>query len=208
MKHFGLLIIICLMVSGLFARSIWQDRNLYNPNANLRIGDIIVVSVEDTSNLNFSVSFDNDNSFTISSNPDKSLTGFLPKISSDRTTTTGNKNQFQSRGSASLEIAATITRRAGRNYVITGVRSYIFQGLRNQIQVTGIVSPALIHGNKIKSNRIANFTMQISGTRQGIINLKRDPLKKDEKANVKLTETEKQRIIIEYLQKMLRELLQ
>ncbi len=208
MKRLIFIVILVLTVSTLLAKTIWQDRNFYGSNAGLRVGDIVMISVKDTSNLNFSLAFNNDNSYSVSSNPDQTVTKFLPKISSDRNSTTAAKNGFQSKGSVDFKIAATITRRAGRNYVINGTRNYIFQGLRNRIRVTGIVNPGLIQGNLINSSSIANFTLEISGTRQGVINLNRPALKKDETANVTLTEKEKQKIIIDYLQKMLREILQ
>lgn len=71
--------------------------------------------------------------------------------------------------------------------------------------VTGIIDPVLVKGRQVDSKNVANFRIEIRSTKEGI-QIRRPALKEEEKAEVKLTETEKQRIIIQYLEKMLNQL--
>ena len=71
--------------------------------------------------------------------------------------------------------------------------------------VTGMVDPALLKGRIIDSRNVANFSLTITGVKQGVA-VTRPALKKDEQASANLTEEEKQKIIIDYLERMLGEL--
>ncbi len=200
-------ILFILCISIVHTKTIWQNRNIYSSTGNIRVGDIIIVRVADVADLSFEVRLNNDNSYSITSNPDSTVTKFLPKISSDRKLKNNRRSQFSSKRKIQFNIASRIVRRVGRAYQIQGFRNYTFDGSLNRVTVTGLIDPSLIKGRMIESGNVADFSLTITGQRLGV-NIQRQPLKKDEKAEVKLTEQEKQRIIIDYLQKMLRELTQ
>ena len=187
------------------AKTIWKDGNPYGSSSDIPVGAVIVVSVSDISDMRFTFSTGNKIASNISSNPDMTITGFLPKVSANRKITNDDSTQFAGKQKLSFSIAVRVLNRAGNMLNVAGSKTYTFSGVTNIVTVTGLVDPALMKGRAIDSNNVADFTLEIRGVKQGI-NLQRPPLKKDETANANLTEEEKQRIIIEYLKKMLGEL--
>jgi len=203
-----LLICLLLPVSTSFAKSLWSDRNMYSSGEILRVGDIVTVKIEDISQMRFSIVVNSNNAFSISSNPDANITGFLPKVSSDRKVQNTDKTDFSGKGNMMVSIAARVNAKlADGKFRISGTRQYSFNGVTSSFIVSGIIDPSLMKGRSILSDDIANFRLEVRGVREGIgIELTRPPLKEGETASPALTEEEKQRIIIDYLKKMIQEL--
>lgn len=204
-RAFLVYIIITVLGFALNAKSIWRDKNLYSSEGDIAVGNVIVVSVNDISDMKFNYSVNDKSNSNVSSNPDMTITGFLPKVSANRKITNEDSTQFAGKGKMSLSVATRVLNKVGAMYGIAGSRTYTFNGVTNIITITGLVDPSLVKGRTIDSNNVADFTLEIRGVKQGI-NLQRPPLKKDETANANLTEEEKQKIIIDYLKKMLGEL--
>ncbi|HEY1406146.1 MAG TPA: hypothetical protein VF857_06010, partial [Spirochaetota bacterium] len=73
--------------------------------------------------------------------------------------------------------------------------------------VAGTLDPVLLAGRVIRSSDIVNFRLTVDTTKQGLgLNVTRPPLQPNETPKAELTDAEKQRIIIDYLNKMLNEL--
>jgi flagellar basal body L-ring protein FlgH len=199
--------IIIAFCCGLDAKSIWQDKNPYASESDVKVGTVIIVTVNDISDMRFTYSVSNKSNSAVSSNPDTVITGFLPKIAANKKIGNDDSTQFAGKGKIGFSIAVRVMNRApgGVLLAVAGSRTYNFSGITNIITVRGLVDPALIKGRTIDSNGMVDFAMEIRGLRQGV-DLKRPPLKGDEKANAALTEQEKQQIIIDYLRKMLGEL--
>lgn len=191
----------------LYPKSLWMDRNIYSSGGALKVGDIINVRIEDISQMRFSISVNNNDTFSIVSNPDVNITGFLPKVSSDKQVRSSDRTDFSGRGTMVISIAARVTGRLRDGKLrISGSRQYSFNGLASSFVVSGIVDPSLVSGRSILSNDIADFMLEVRGTKEGAkIDLKRK-LKEGESAAAALTEEEKQQIILEYLKKMIGEL--
>jgi flagellar basal body L-ring protein FlgH len=200
--------ILFFMKMPLHSKSIWIDRNIYSSGGVLKIGDVINVRIEDISQMRFSISVSNNDTFSIVSNPDVNITGFLPKVSSDKQVQSNDRTDFSGRGNMVISIAARVTAQLGDGKLrISGSRHYSFNGLASSFVVTGIVDPSLISGRSILSNDIADFRLEVRGTKEGAkIDLKRLKLKEGESASAALTEEEKQQIIIEYLRKTIGDL--
>jgi flagellar basal body L-ring protein FlgH len=192
----------------LYPKSLCIDRNIYSSGGVLKVGDVINVRIEDISQMRFSISVNNNDTFSIASNPDVNITGFLPKVSSDKQVRSSDRTDFSGRGTMVISIAARVTGRLRDGKLkISGSRQYSFNGLASSFVVSGIVDPSLISGRSILSNDIADFMLEVRGTKEGArIGLKRLKLKEGESASAALTEEEKQRIILEYLKKMIGEL--
>jgi flagellar basal body L-ring protein FlgH len=201
------LFIIFVISEGMVSsRSIWRDRNIYSSANSIRVGDILIVNVNDISSMRFTLDINSRTTSDVSSNPDVTITGFLPRVSANKNLTYRNSTAVSEKGQLNLSIAASVVRRgAGRSFAITGTRAYSFNGITNTITVTGLVDPVLINGRNVDSSNIVNFRIQIRGRGEGIP-ITRPELKEKETANSTLTEQEKQQIIIDYLQKMLSEL--
>lgn len=187
------------------AKTIWRDRNPYTADLDLRAGTVIVINVNDISEMRFNLTMSDKSNSAVSSNPDMAITGFLPKVAADRRVVSDDGTQFAMKGKASFSVATRVLRKVGPMVSVAGSRTYTFNGVTDIVTVTGLVDPAMIKGRAVDSGSVADFTMEIRGLKQGI-NIQRPALKKGELANGSLTEEEKQRIIIDYLKKMLGEL--
>jgi flagellar basal body L-ring protein FlgH len=200
------LIFLTLFQGMVSSKSIWRERNVYSSANNIRVGDILIVNVNDISNMRFTLDINSRTTSDISSNPDVTITGFLPKVSANKNLSYRNSTSVSEKGQLNLSIAASVVRRgAGRSYAITGTRTYSFNGTTNTITVSGLIDPFLINGRNVDSSHVVNFRIQIRGRGEGIP-ITRPQLKEKETADSALTEQEKQQIIIDYLQKMLAEL--
>ena len=105
-----------------------------------------------------------------------------------------------------MSIAATITGRQNNGHaVIAGTRSYSFNGVVTTVGVSGVVDPKFITGGSIDSGNVLNFGIQIAGRRDGLT-VRPAQIEEGGTASAQLTEEEKQRIIIDYLEKIVREI--
>ncbi len=210
MKHsiiYSILVFI-LLPASINSRTLWQDRNIYASGANFNIGDILIVDISDISQLKFNITFNNDNSYNIISNPDANITGFLPKVSSNKKITSSDKADFSGKGNLNISIASRVVNRTrDGKFTINGAREYSFNGKINRFVLSGIVDPVLIKGRSILSKDIADFRLEIRGLlEKGVISMDRPGLKEGETSSANLTEDEKQKIIMDYINKMLREI--
>jgi len=194
------------IATGLFSKSIWVDRNVYSTGDSLKPGDIIIVNVNDISNMRFDLTLGNTGSSTLASNPDVTITGFLPKVSSNRNFNNTDSTKFSEKGQLTVSVASTVNRRiAGNKYLVSGARTYVFNGITNIISVRGIVDPVLVKGRMVDSKNIANLVLEIKGSKKGI-DISGKKAAEGESVKAELTEDEKQKIIADYLKKMLGEI--
>ncbi len=191
--------------SVLSAKSIWKDKNIYSSVENAKIGDIVIVNIRDISNIRFNLETNSRSNSSVTSEPDMTITGFLPKISASKKIINSDSTQMSGKNSMSFSISARIQNKNGNLLTVAGTRTYSFSGVTNTILVNGLVDPYTIKGRSVDSNDMADFRLEIRGTKEGL-NLKRDKLKEGDTAKADLTEQEKQDVIIDYLQKMVKEL--
>ncbi|HOP28367.1 MAG TPA: flagellar basal body L-ring protein FlgH [Spirochaetota bacterium] len=207
MKKTGLLLLFIFMTGvSLNSATIWVDRDIYVADRNLKIGDIIVVNVKDFSRLKFDIALVNNSSSNVESNPDVTITGFLPKVSSNKNTKNNESTNFTGSSKIELAVASRIVElQDNGNSVISGTRTYTFNGVTSTLSVTGIVDPKHVSGGLIDSEFVADFRIQITGRKEGLT-IRKAQIGQDETSSSELTETEKQQIIIDYLEKIIREL--
>ncbi len=212
MKRYLALIFFALITSVIaaYGRSLWQDRNVYGASETLKEGDVILVRVNDISQMKFDLTVNSDSSFNLVSNPDGTITQFLPKASANKSSTSKGKTAIRGSGKMQLTVPARVTKKIpGNLFEVAGTKEYTLHGVVNLFQVTGIVDPSLVKGKGIDSTDIASFRFVLKGYKEGAgIEIKRGALKEKETAGVTLTEDEKQKIIMEYLNKLINELTQ
>ncbi|HPS59532.1 MAG TPA: flagellar basal body L-ring protein FlgH [Spirochaetota bacterium] len=197
---------IILLTIPLIYASVWRDRDIYSSEANLQVGDIVVVTINDLSKFSFDAKLNNSSASDILSNPDVTVTGFLPKISASKNFKNNESSAYRGSSKIVLSIATRVTERQANGFaVITGTRTYSFGGVTNTMAVRGIIDPRMINGGVIDSENVADFIIQITGRKEGIA-IRKGPLAEGEAASIILTEQEKQAIITDYLEKMIREL--
>ena len=190
------------------AATTWREKSLYTAGSELKAGDVIVVSVGDVTRMTFSMNINSKSASNISSNPDVNITGFLPKVSADKKSTTVDGLDLQGKGNFNIEIAAMITARTpDGKYQVQGTKEYVFNGVSNRFEVSDMVDPAMLNGRSVRSSDVVNFRLSVATSKQGLgIAVQRPPLKDKETPKAELTDAEKQKLIIDYLTKMLSEL--
>lgn len=207
MKKRGLLLILFLIAGiSLNSSTIWVDKDIYIADRNLKVGDVIVVNVKDFSKLKFDMALVNNSSSNVESNPDVTITGFLPKVSANKNTKSNESTNFTGSSRIELAIASRVVELQNNgNSVISGTRIYTFNGVTNTVSVAGIVDPKHVSGGVIDSGYVADFRIQITGRKEGL-SIRKAQIGADGTSSSELTETEKQQIIIDYLEKIIREL--
>ena len=197
---------VLVMIIPLIHASVWRDRDIYSSEANLQVGDIVVVTINDLSKFSFDAKLNDSSASDTLSNPDITVTGFLPKISASKNFKNNESSAYHGSSKIVLSIATRVTERQANGFaVITGTRTYSFGGVTNTMAVRGIIDPRMINGGVIDSENVADFVIQITGRKEGIA-IRKGTLAEGEKASTVLTEQEKQMIINDYLEKMIREL--
>lgn len=206
MKRAVFIILFFYLCVSLYSESIWRDRNIYSTEGTPQVGDIIVVNVQDLSRFKYEIKLNNTSSSEVESNPDINITGFLPNVSYNKNLKNNETTSFSGNSNMEMSIAATITAiQNNGNAVISGTRSYSFNGVVTTLGVSGVVDPKFISGGSIDSGNVSNFGINIAGRRDGL-NIHPAQLEDGETASAQLPEEEKQRIIIDYLQKIIREI--
>ncbi len=205
-KFFIFFVIIITAGISLHSATIWQERDIYIADRNFKIGDIIVVHVKDFSKLKFDLTLKNNSSSDVMSNPDVTITGFLPKASSNRNIKNNEATSFTGNSNIDLAVAARIVELQTNGYpVISGTRVYTFNGVTNVFSIAGIVDPKHVSGGLIDSEFLADFRIQITGRKEGLA-IRKAQIGQNQTSSAELTEVEKQQIIIDYLEKIIREL--
>jgi flagellar basal body L-ring protein FlgH len=199
------LLLIFSVPADLTSKTLWRDRNIYSTSGQLAAGDVIVVEIRDISSLRFTIDLSNKSNATVATSPDRAITGFLPPVAADKTIKSGNVTDFKGSGKMFFTVASTVTGVANGRYALTGVRTYAFNGITTSVRVSGTVDSALLQGRSVDSRNVADFRMEVRETREGVP-IVRGPLAEGQSAVLSLTEEEKQRIIVDYLQKILGEL--
>jgi len=194
-------VIFILTVASLNSATIWQDRDIYIADRNLRVGDIIVVNVKDLSRMKFDITLNNTSSSNVESNPDVTITGFLPKVSASRNIKNNESTIFNRNSKIDLAIASRVVeRQENGNTVINGTRSYTFNGVTSTFSVAGIVDPRHVSGGVIESEYVADFRIQITGRKEGLT-IRKGQLAPDQTASSELTEAKNSRLLLIILKK-------
>jgi flagellar basal body L-ring protein FlgH len=206
MRRFKYTVMILLLAAFANSTTIWQEKDIYLSDRNIQVGDIIIVNVRDLSKLKFEIALKNNSSSDILSNPDLTITGFLPKISSNKNVKNNETTNYIGNSKLEFAIAARITARQQNGMsTITGTRVYSFNGITNSVQITGVIDPKQLTGGTINSDQVADFMIRITERKEGLT-ITKPPLAEGEKVDATLTEAEKQQILIDYFEKMIREL--
>jgi flagellar basal body L-ring protein FlgH len=202
-----LVILVLLSAVSINSKTIWKERNIYSAAGSVNVGDILQIHVADASKMRFNVTVKSKKFENLASNPDVTITGFLPKVKADRTSDINDTVTIDSRNQLDFTIAARITGNVNGNFAVTGNREYVINGISTLMSVSGQVSPSALSGRTVNSEDVLNFRLNIAGSKQGLgLNLTRPAVVAGKNADSTLTEDEKQKIITDYLTKMVEEL--
>jgi len=198
--------IVLFFADLLFADTLWIDRNIYSSANNIKTGDVIVLKVIDLSRYKFDVKLRDNTVSDIESNPDVTVTGFLPKISQSKNFKNNTSTGFEGSSKIEFSMATQVTDVAGNGVLtLSGSRTYALNGVTTVVSVSGNVSSGLIKAGTVSSDKVANFNISIRSRKNGVTVRKRQ-IQGDETASAELTEQEKQRLVIDYIEKIIREM--
>lgn len=205
-----LLVVCMLALVPLVAQSLWEDHNPYNPGVRLVAGTILKLKIDEPIKIEYEYEDLRDENITVKLVPDQNLTEFLKPVDANQNVTSKNKGKLKSnnrvvfsigvrvlevseQGTIQFSGSKQITAESGKHTQQISVRGQIH---RDDIKVgrmilSGNVADLVINvrGAPIKQNK--NITMKVEG----------NPAQP--KAN--LSETEKQRLLLDYLNRVLGE---
>ncbi len=202
----SLTVFLFLLPGVLDAETLWRDRNIYSSWGNISKGDVIVVRVLDLSKYRFRVKLKDSTSSNIESNPDVSLTNFLPKVSQNRDLEHSNSTGFDGDTRIQFSIAARVRKISPKGIVaISGSRRYSLNGTRTVLTISGNVDARMISAGSVTSDRVADFSISVKTRKEGLV-IKKAKKKDEKNFNAQFTEEEKRKLIIDYIEKIVREM--
>ncbi|TGK13018.1 flagellar biosynthesis protein FlgH [Leptospira fletcheri] len=192
----------------------WQDKNPYARSQNLKVGTAVFVRLKDGWNAEFEIESTADENITVKSVPDKKIIPDNPSFNSDRSIVRKNKGKIKSQGKLKGSLTATVTAIDPATGLLTvqGQRTSTYNGEPSSVSLSGRLSPEFLsRDNSVDADRIADLQIQFVGR----IEPKdlRPPIAMKTITNpdgsvtlkAELSDEEKQRIILEQLNRLLGE---
>ena len=193
--------------------SLWQNQNPYGDN--LKAGELLEVKVQEIFNVKVDSKWTSDSQAELSLTPD---TKNLPFLSSSEQSKANKKNasaKYRIKDELNFSIPAVIGQpQPGSNlYPIQARKSVIIDLKPTQIVLTGLIHPKYVKNSMIHSKYIAELQLNITSAppiaRENTIGLK-PPKPEDIKdpnnppaSKAELSEEEKQKILLQHLQRII-----
>lgn len=201
---------------SLASQSLWQDRNLYSVGQDIRVGSSIQVVIKDGFRGEYTYDGGKEDSFVIRSNPDKKFVNENPNFRSDRNITNRQtaKSRTVGRILGNMSVLITAIDQTTGMLSLNGIREMGFDSGKTSLKLSGKVSlKDLKEDRTVSSERVADLKIEYNAapTKEEL----KDPdvqLKKRKNANgtaeiekAELSESEKQKIILKNLKRLLGE---
>ncbi|MCB1138006.1 MAG: flagellar basal body L-ring protein FlgH [Leptospiraceae bacterium] len=197
------------------AEDLWQDKNPYGISIELQQGEILKLQIREPMVVDYLLEGDTTDEVQIKMVPDSKLFEFLPPADDTRTITEKKDARIRSRARLVMDLAVTIQSiDANTGTVIfsgTKVLAYQSGTAAQQIQVSGRVNAGdIMPGKTIHSSRVANLQVLIQGgpsAQRENVQLQPQPetAEGDSQPSTNLSDAEKQRLLLEYLNRILGE---
>ena len=203
MKKIFILCILILIPIIIYSRTIWVERNLYSAGSNLNVGDIVKVVINDLGRLQFDIVSKNSTAGSVESTPDVNITGFLPRVSGNKSIKNNDSLNYSERRRLAFSVGAQVQNATPNGqFNIAGTRVYSFDGMINTVTVSGVVDSTKVKNGAVDATDIGNFRLVINTTSEGM-RIQRPPLAENETAELNLTEQEKRDMLIRYFEQMI-----
>ncbi|MBR31013.1 MAG: hypothetical protein CMN77_06840 [Spirochaetaceae bacterium] len=206
-----------LLKSGLLsAEDLWQDKNPYGISIELREGEILKLQIREPMVVDYLLEGDLTDEVQIKMVPDSKLFEFLPPADDTRTITEKKDARIRSRGRLVMDLAVTIQSIDQNTGTVTfsGTKLLAYQQgtARQAVQVTGRINAGdIMPGKTVHSSRVADLQVVIQGgpdAQRDNIQMKQNPGENPgdpPQPSAELSDAEKQRILLEYLNRILGE---
>ncbi len=204
--YISILAFFSLSFGVLDAETLWRDRNPYSSWGTISKGDVIVVKVLDLSRYRFRVNLHDRTTSNIESNPDATLTGFLPKVSQNKNFRNRNLADFDGDTRIEFSIAARVRKISSGGIVsLSGSRRYSLNGTRTVLTISGNVDSKLINAGVVTSDKVADLSISVKTTKEGLA-IKKSVKKDDKAVTAELSDGEKRKLVMDYIGKIIREM--
>lgn len=154
-----------------------------------------------------------DNEYSLKLVPDSENLEFLKQSEVNKTRNRNDKARYRLRNRVQLQMTATLMQAdAAGNFTIEGSKSLVVDGKPGNIVISGTVAPRFIEDGVVKSADIADFrfnmTARIQAPRDNRVNMVQPqpggaPGTATEAADPRLSEADRNRIILQYMQEIL-----
>jgi len=209
----GVLTVLAVSFASLSGEDLWVDHNPYSSAGSIRTGTILKLVVEEPIKAEYEYNRKLDENATIKITPDKSITDFLPPADTDKSITGKDKVKIKAKGLLSFRMAVTVTaKNEGGTLKIRGGRSIAYESgrARQRITVSGSVNRQDVSANRIvHSSEVADLAIVIVGSpipQTDNIRMKQIPGSGGTmQPKAELSEEEKQRLLLDYLNRLLGE---
>ncbi|TGM57805.1 flagellar basal body L-ring protein FlgH [Leptospira adleri] len=194
--------------------SLWTDKNPYSVRQNIKVGSPLFIKIRNGLQAEFELESNADETLTLKAMPDKKIIPDMPSYNNDRTITRKNKGKIKSIGKIKGNLTALVTAVDPNTGLLTiqGQKLSVINGEENSLILAGTVAPEFVEkDSSLDSDKIANLQV----TYNGRINPKQatPPIalktitNPDGSVTVKaeLSEEEKQRLILNQLNRLLGE---
>lgn len=208
MKVFYVAIITIFISSTLQSQTLWEDHNPYDSSPVLSAGTILKIEVDEPVKIEYEFVDNRDLSTSVKLVPDKTITDFLKPVDSSRSIVTKNKGRVISKNRVVFDMAVNVTGDISKEVVtFSGSKTLAMESgkQQQQIQIQGRVLKSDISSDrKIKSKNVSDLVISIRGAPIPVsANL---PVKNEDGVSVaKISEAEKQKLIMDYINKVLGE---
>lgn len=223
MKQFIFLFLIVIFTLGAEQNSLWVDSNPYSTGqSGLQVGAIVRIVLRDGIKADYMYESGKEESMTLKSAPDKKIVPELMGFNADRSITGKKIGKEKSNNKIVGSMSAQVTGQdESGNLLVSGFRESIFDTGKSSLKISGKVSPGDIRdGNSVDSDRIAELKLEyvaspieknlkdpdiqlkpaLDPKGRPIIGSDGQPVQKAE-----LSETEKQKIILKNIKRLLGE---
>lgn len=211
-----LLLPFVLRNAFLNAEDLWEDKNPYGISIELREGEILKLQIREPMVVDYLLEGDLMDEVQIKMVPDSKLFEFLPPADDTRTITEKKDARIRSRGRLVMDLAVTIQNIDQNTGTVTfsGTKLLAYQQgtARQAVQVTGRINAGdIMPGKTVHSSRVADLQVVIQGgpdAQRDNIPMKQNPGENPgdpPQPSAELSDAEKQRILLEYLNRILGE---
>lgn len=190
----------------LLAEDLWKDHNPYAGQTGLFPGAVLRLVVHEPVLVEYDYEDTSDTKATIKIVPDKKAADFLSDASSDQSQVGARKAKVRAKTALRLELAVLVQSVDGELATIRGQKNLIFENgrARQLFSVSGKVHRRDVAADRrIRSAQVADLELLVSGAPlpfQAGLTMKQG---EDGQPSAELSKEEKERILLEHLNRIL-----
>lgn len=205
---------VVVLAGVLYAEDLWVPHDPYSSRSSLKVGSVLKLVVDEPLVIEYEYDKNSDENATVKMAPDKGISDFLPAANANKNVTGTEKIRVRAKSRMQFRMAVTAAAADNDGLIpIQGTRVIAHESgqARTEIQITGKLHPEDVSaGRMIRSRDIADLQIIVKGSpvlKSANIQMKQVPTGEPNrtKNSAELSDEEKQRILLEYLNRVLGE---